>query len=136
MFIEPFLAKSIASPSPIGKIPSSNPRINNASPTATIISPTTIDIRLQEYIHNLFTNNAENAVDRRAGAVIVMDIKNGEILASGSFPEYDSNIFVNGISTKDWSKIINDFNHPFTNKIINGLYPPGSVVKWVSHCLF
>ena len=103
--------------------------IEEKQPLANNDIVTTIDIRLQEYIHNLFTNNAKNAVDKRAGAVIVMDIKNGEILASGSFPEYDSNIFVNGISTKEWSKIINDFNHPFTNKIINGLYPPGSVIK-------
>jgi penicillin-binding protein 2 len=90
---------------------------------------TTIDINLQQYIHELFTKNKKGVVNQRAGAVVVMDINNGEILAAGSFPEYDSNIFVNGISQKDWSKIINDFNHPFTNKITKGLYPPGSVIK-------
>lgn len=82
---------------------------------------TTIDIRLQQYIHKIF--------DKKAGAVIVMDIKNGELLAASSFPEFDNNIFVNGISQKNWNKIINDFNHPFTNKLVNGKYPPGSVMK-------
>jgi len=82
---------------------------------------TTIDIRLQQYIHNLFKG--------KSGAVIVMDIKTGELLAAGSFPEFDNNIFVNGVSFKQWNKIRNDFNHPFTNKIVNGQYPPGSVIK-------
>jgi len=81
----------------------------------------TIDIELQTYIHNLF--------DGKAGAVIVMDIHNGELLAAGSFPEFDNNLFVNGISHKNWHKIQNDLNHPFTNKLINGVYPPGSVMK-------
>jgi len=81
---------------------------------------TTIDIKLQSFINKLMKN--------KAGAVIVMKI-NGEILAAGSYPEFDNNIFVNGISQKKWLEIINDFNHPFTNKIVNGLYPPGSVVK-------
>ena len=58
-----------------------------------------------------------------------MNANNGEVLASASFPEFDNNIFVRGISVKEWNEMRNDFNHPFTNKIINGLYPPGSVIK-------
>lgn len=81
----------------------------------------TIDIELQKYIHQLF--------GKKAGAVIVMNVHNGELLAAGSFPEFDNNLFVNGISQKNWQKIRKDFNHPFTNKLINGLYPPGSVIK-------
>jgi penicillin-binding protein 2 len=81
----------------------------------------TIDIELQKYIHELF--------GKQAGAVVVMNINNGELLAAGSFPEFDNNLFVNGISHEDWQKIREDFNHPFTNKLINGLYPPGSVMK-------
>ncbi len=81
----------------------------------------TIDIDLQKYIHKL--------MGKRAGAVVVMDVHNGEILAAGSFPEFDNNLFVGGISTKEWKKILNDFNHPFTNKLTRGLYPPGSVIK-------
>ncbi|MEA2017689.1 MAG: penicillin-binding protein 2 [Campylobacterota bacterium] len=81
----------------------------------------TIDIELQKYIHKLF--------GKKAGAVIVMDVNNGELLAAGSFPEFNNNLFVNGISHKDWKIIQEDFNHPFTNKLINGLYPPGSVMK-------
>lgn len=82
---------------------------------------TAIDIKLQKFIHNLF--------DKRSGAVVVMDIKNGEILSAGSFPEFNNNIFVNGVSQKVWKTIIESLEHPFTNKIVNGLYPPGSTIK-------
>ena len=81
----------------------------------------TIDIELQKFIHEQFKG--------QAGAAVVMDVKTGELLAAGSFPEFDNNIFVNGVSHKDWKAIQEDFNHPFTNKLINGLYPPGSVMK-------
>ena len=80
-----------------------------------------LDSRLQEYIQEIFTE--------KGGAVIVMDATNGEILASASFPEFDNNIFTKSISVKEWNEIRNDLNRPFTNKIINGLYPPGSIVK-------
>ncbi len=80
----------------------------------------TLDLRLQKFIHHLFAG--------KAGVVIVMKT-NGEILAAGSFPEYDPNLFVSGISRKKWRELIDDLNHPFTNKLINGLYPPGSTIK-------
>lgn len=80
-----------------------------------------LDVRLQKYIQEIFTG--------KSGAVVVMDAKNGEILSATSFPEFDNNIFVRGITPKEWNDMRNDFNHPFTNKVINGLYPPGSVVK-------
>ncbi|MEA1915563.1 MAG: penicillin-binding protein 2 [Campylobacterota bacterium] len=80
-----------------------------------------IDIQLQKYIHEMFSD--------KGGAIVVMDSNNGEILAAASFPEFDNNIFSQGISTKQWNIIRNDLNHPFTNKLVNGLYPPGSVIK-------
>jgi len=81
----------------------------------------TLDIELQKFIHKQF--------EGKAGAAIVMDVHTGELLAAGSYPEFDNNLFVNGISHEDWKKIQEDFNHPFTNKLVNGLYPPGSVMK-------
>ncbi|EAJ8968646.1 penicillin-binding protein 2 [Campylobacter jejuni] len=81
----------------------------------------TIDIELQSYLTSLFEGNA--------GAAIIMNVNDGSILAAGSFPEYDLNSFVTGISFKDWDELSNSLDHPFTNKLINGYYPPGSVVK-------
>lgn len=79
-----------------------------------------LDLRLQQLIEELFED--------KAGAVVVMDV-HGEIIAAGSYPEYDLNTFVSGISTKRWSELINDLDKPFTNKVVNGLYPPGSTIK-------
>ena len=80
----------------------------------------TVDMRLERYISELMKGNA--------GTVIVMGV-NGEILSAGSYPEYNPNTFVSGISSKKWNALINDPDMPFTNKIINGLYPPGSTIK-------
>lgn len=80
-----------------------------------------LDIELQKYIQKIF--------GKRSGAIIVMDANNGEILSATSMPEFDNNIFASGISVKEWNIMRNDLNHPFTNKLINGLYPPGSIIK-------
>ncbi|MDR2790592.1 MAG: penicillin-binding protein 2 [Campylobacteraceae bacterium] len=80
-----------------------------------------VDIELQKYISSLFRD--------KSGSAIVIDLNDGSILAAVSFPEYDPNKFVAGISHEEWKALSSDFNHPFTNKFINGLYPPGSVVK-------
>jgi penicillin-binding protein 2 len=79
-----------------------------------------IDMRLQNFITQIF--------EKRVGAVIVMDVY-GAVYAAGSFPEYDLNSFVSGITTEEWNSLMNSVDAPFTNKLINGLYPPGSTVK-------
>ncbi len=79
-----------------------------------------IDLRLQKRINDLF--------EGQSGVAVVMNV-NGDILAAVSYPSYDPNLFVGGISSKDWKALITDLNHPFTNKIISGLYPPGSSIK-------
>jgi len=79
-----------------------------------------IDIDLQKMIHERFGD--------QTGVAIVMRT-NGEILSAVSYPSYDPNLFVGGISSKDWKALQEDLAHPFTNKIINGTYPPGSTIK-------
>lgn len=80
-----------------------------------------LDMRLQELIDDIFKD--------KNGAAIIMDSTNGEILAAGSYPEYDINDFVNGISSKKYKLLLENPHNPLINKIINGQYPPGSVVK-------
>ncbi|MDR0665379.1 MAG: penicillin-binding protein 2 [Helicobacteraceae bacterium] len=82
-----------------------------------------LDIRLQRFIHNLFVR------EERSGVVMVMDLETGGIIAAGSYPEYDNEKFITGISSAEWREMINDFRHPFVNKLVNSLYPPGSIVK-------
>ena len=80
-----------------------------------------LDRQLQKYIATLFGN--------QSGALIVMNAKTGALLAAGSYPTYNINHFVQGISKKEWQEMITDLDHPFTNKFIRGLYPPGSSTK-------
>ncbi|HZF70704.1 MAG TPA: penicillin-binding protein 2, partial [Sulfuricurvum sp.] len=68
-----------------------------------------IDMRLQNFITKIF--------EKRVGAIIVMDV-HGAIYAAGSFPEYDLNTFVSGISSDEWNALMNSVDAPFTNKII------------------
>jgi penicillin-binding protein 2 len=81
-----------------------------------------LDMDLQAFISKMFEK------EHKSGAVIVMR-KDGAILSAGSYPAYDPNEFVSGISRAEWKRIIENLNHPFTNKLIHGLYPPGSVIK-------
>ncbi|MDB2562640.1 penicillin-binding protein 2 [Sulfurimonas sp.] len=79
-----------------------------------------LDIELQKYIASMF--------EHKEGAVVVMDV-NGSILSASSFPGYDLNIFVSGMSHQVYNEMAQDLSHPFTNKLINGLFPPGSTIK-------
>jgi len=81
-----------------------------------------IDIELQKMIYERFKETNET------GVVVVMRT-NGEILSAVSYPSYDPNLFVGGISKKEWKVLQNNVDKPFTNKIIHGTYPPGSTIK-------
>ena len=63
------------------------------------------------------------------GAVIVMDVIDGGILAMASNPSFDPNLFVEGISTKEYSALQQDENRPLYDRALKGVYPPGSTVK-------
>lgn len=94
--------------------------LSYTKPTSSSIK-LNIDLRLQKAIGEIFGKDS--------GVAIVMNAKTGAIIAAGSFPEYNLNPFVTGISYKDWNDIIKNPDHPFTNKLVNGLYPPGSIIK-------
>lgn len=81
----------------------------------------TIDARLQQAIYD--------AMQDKRGAVVAMKVKNGDILAMVSSPSYNPNIFVNGISSKDYKELANSPDRPLYNRAVRGLYPPASTVK-------
>lgn len=98
----------------------------------------TIDFRLQKALEDFTDKHLEYlrstgiAPGARAAAVVAIDPRNGAVRAMLSRPGYDPNLFVNGISTKDWNKINNDTSYPMNNKVISGEYPPGSTFKIVT----
>ncbi|MDR3348346.1 MAG: penicillin-binding protein 2 [Acidaminococcales bacterium] len=98
----------------------------------------TIDIEVQKA--------AESALDKHlawlrknggspnafAAAVVALDPRDGAVLALVSRPAFDPNLFVSGISQKDWDALSRNPYNPLNNKAISGEYPPGSTFKMVT----
>jgi penicillin-binding protein 2 len=72
---------------------------------------------------------AEEALGDKNGAVVAMDPHTGEILAMVSRPTFDPNAFAVRISSKDWSKLVNDPDKPLLNRAIQAQLAPGSTFK-------
>jgi len=104
----------------------------------------TIDSRLQKVAMeslerniNLIRSRADNRKnfgDAYAGAVVAMDVNNGEVLAMASYPTYDPSIFLPGCDDPEADKKINEYstdeiNKPMINRAIGGSYTPGSIYK-------
>lgn len=80
-----------------------------------------LDIRVQRA--------AFDALGDRRGAVVAMDPRTGGVLALVSTPGFDTNLFVNGISSKHYSALRDSLDVPLFNRAIQGQYPPGSTIK-------
>ncbi|TNF33110.1 MAG: penicillin-binding protein 2, partial [Gammaproteobacteria bacterium] len=72
---------------------------------------------------------AEDAMADYTGAVIAMAPETGEVLAMASMPTYDPNLFVHGISVKDYAALRDSDARPLFNRALSGQYPPGSTLK-------
>ena len=81
----------------------------------------TIDLELQRYITDLLAG--------QKGAIIVLDPKDSGVLAMVSTPSYDNNLFVDGISSEDYKRLLNDPARPLYSRATQGVYPPASTVK-------
>ena len=82
---------------------------------------TTIDAELQSF--------AARRCGDQSAAVVVMDVTNGDVLCLVSMPSFDPNSFSDGISHTEWDMMAQDERHPLINKVLQGLYPPGSTCK-------
>jgi penicillin-binding protein 2 len=82
----------------------------------------TIDVGLQEFV-------AKRIANERRAAVVAMDAHTGDVLAMVSVPSFDPNAFNEGLSGKDWNRLITNPDTPLTNKTIAGQYAPGSTFK-------
>ena len=85
---------------------------------------------LKDNIIKISTGGFYEKSDANAGAVVVMNVKTGEVLAMASYPDYEPQLFVNGISNEKY-KEYNDVSALF-NRAISGTYAPGSIFKMVT----
>ncbi|MES2303371.1 MAG: penicillin-binding protein 2 [Pseudomonadota bacterium] len=81
----------------------------------------TINAGLQDY--------AARRIGLESGSVVVMDCETGDLLAMASMPSFDPNSFSDGIGRIEWKMLSEDDHVPLRNKVLRGLYPPGSTVK-------
>ncbi len=81
----------------------------------------TLDIRLQYYAQELLGN--------MRGAIAAIEPSSGELLAFYSNPSYDPNLFVRGIRSSEYSKLLNHPGRPLINRVTQGGYAPASTVK-------
>lgn len=81
----------------------------------------TLDQELQQHIETIFSG--------REGAVVALDVRNGDVLAMVSRPGFDPNVFARGVTPEEWRSLMKDPLHPLTNRAIQGQYPPGSTFK-------
>jgi penicillin-binding protein 2 len=81
----------------------------------------TVDAELQRI--------AEQAFGDRKGALVAIEPATGGILALVAVPNYDPNLFVDGIDTQSWRELNESPDKPMVNRALNGAYPPGSTFK-------
>ncbi len=108
-----------------GKIQSEN--VINA-PRRGMDLVTSIDSRVQTNLFNSIQNLAKLSY-YKGGSGVIMNIQNGEIIASASFPEYNSEILSAGKDTEMIQSYLTDKRKVFIDRAISGLYAPGSIVK-------
>ncbi len=80
-----------------------------------------IDLRLQKHGYELMKG--------RKGGIIMMDPRDGSVLAFISAPSYDPNIFVRGVTAKEYAALLNDPERPLINRVSQGGYSPASTIK-------
>ena len=80
-----------------------------------------IDLGLQQAVLGRIADQSASAV--------VMDCRNGEVLAMVSTPSFDPSLFDSGVSQAQWAEWTADTRTPLINKAVAGLYPPGSTFK-------
>lgn len=78
--------------------------------------------------YGLQTVAAQQLTGKR-GAIVAMDPRTGEILALVSSPSFNPNLFVTGISSKNYNALRDDLDQPMYNRAVQGVYPPGSTIK-------
>jgi penicillin-binding protein 2 len=87
-----------------------------------------VDARIQETLFTGIKDLAEQS-DYVGGAGAVMNIETGELVAMTSYPEYDENVLSSGKDKALINSYLQSSSRPFLNRLIDGLYAPGSIVK-------
>ncbi len=86
----------------------------------------TLDVDLQQAAEQYL------AISDKAGAVVALEVDTGRVLAAASAPTIHLEDFIGGISQKNWNALLENPRNPLLNKVVQGVYPPGSTYKIVT----
>jgi len=87
-----------------------------------------LDSGLQNKLNQALERTMSN-IGAETGAAIALNPQTGGVLALTSFPNFDNNLFSQGMSEEQWQVIDKDTNNPLFNRVISGEYPTGSTIK-------
>ena len=119
------------------------PKSRTAAPGGRLPQPgntlvTTIDAKVQAKTedalrYSISLAHSTGSYGANGAAAVVLDAKNGEVLSMASYPTYDPDVFVGGISQKDYKALTNRYaNYPLLNRTIQSAKAPGSTFKVVT----
>ena len=80
-----------------------------------------LDSRLQEKVYEI--------LEGRRASIVAIEVETGGVLAMASMPSFDPNLFVTGISSREYNALLNDLDKPLYDRSVYGQYPPGSTLK-------
>ena len=108
--------------------------VSESDPVAGNYVVTNIDANLQTVVENALADSVERARDlgdiADTGAAVVIDVRTGAVLAMASYPTYDPQLWVGGISTRDYERLLAD--RALSSTVTQGTYAPGSTFKAVT----
>ena len=84
----------------------------------------TIDAKLQSYV--------QARLGEESASAVILDVQTGDLVSIASSPTYDPNLFVRGISTRDYATLTENKYRPLASKSVQGTYPPGSTFKMIT----
>ena len=87
-----------------------------------------VDSRVQSQLYSYLKQTAQN-LGFKGAAAVMMDVHTGEILALDSYPEYSSQVLSDGSDSATIGNYVSDPSKPFLDRVVSGLYTPGSIVK-------
>lgn len=105
-----------------GRILGKYPYKHEQAPVTGATLTLNIDWELQKYAESLL-------VDKGQGAVVAIDVNDGGVLALASSPLFDANLFSGVVTPDRWAQIMADSTFPLLNRVVQGVYPPGSTFK-------
>ncbi len=95
---------------------------HNATPGHNVVL--TVDMKLQQVAHD--------ALKGKEGAIVVLEVNTGAVLALASSPAFDPNWFARGLTSQEWRHLTDDQETPLHNRALQGQFPPGSTFKIVT----